>query len=170
MPDKLNNFTLVLASASPRRAELLRAAGIEFTVRSADIDETQLPNESPHAYVARLSQQKAQAVAQRDEIVLGADTTVVIGDEVAGKPADADDARRMLALLSGQWHDVLTAVAVASWTAGRKNILPGFAPGALTASSLIKTTAARDISIVIAAAALTAGKFSIILEVVQPLV
>ena len=67
-------------------------------------------------------------------------------------------------------NDVLTAVAVASWTAGRKNILPGYAPGALTASSLIKTTAARDISIVIATAALTAGKFSIILHVVQPLV
>jgi septum formation protein len=112
MTDKPNNFTLILASASPRRADLLRAAGIEFTVRVADIDETQLPNEAPHAYVARLARQKAQAVARPDETVLGADTTVVIGDEIAGKPVDAEDARRMLRLLSGQWHEVLTAVAL----------------------------------------------------------
>ena len=112
MTDKLNNFSLVLASASPRRAELLRAAGIEFTVRVADIDETQLPDESPHAYVARLARQKAQAVARPDETVLGADTTVVIGNEIAGKPVDTDDARRMLRLLSDQWHEVLTAVAL----------------------------------------------------------
>ena len=65
MTDKLNNFTLILASASPRRADLLRAAGLEFTVRIADIDETQLANESPSAYVERLSRQKAQAVAQK---------------------------------------------------------------------------------------------------------
>jgi septum formation protein len=112
MTDKLNNFSLVLASASPRRADLLRAAGIEFAVRVADIDESLLPDETPHAYVARLSQQKAQAVAQPGEIVLGADTTVVIGDEIAGKPADRADALRMLALLSGQWHEVLTGVAL----------------------------------------------------------
>ena len=112
MTDKLNNLTLVLASASPRRADLLRAAGLEFTVRVADIDETQLPDEAPHAYVARLAQQKAQAVARPDETVLGADTTVVIGREIVGKPVDAEDARRMLRLLSGQWHEVLTAVAL----------------------------------------------------------
>ena len=112
MTDKLNNFALVLASASPRRADLLRAAGLEFTVRVADLDETQLPNESPHEYVARLARQKAQAVARADETVLGADTTVVIGNEIAGKPVDVEDARRMLRLLSGQWHEVLTAVAV----------------------------------------------------------
>ncbi len=112
MTDKLNNFSLVLASASPRRADLLRAAGIEFTVRVADIDETQLPDEAPRDYVARLARQKAQAVARSDETVLGADTTVVIGNEIAGKPIDAEDARRMLRLLSGQWHEVLTAVAL----------------------------------------------------------
>jgi septum formation protein len=112
MTDKLNNFSLVLASASPRRADLLRAAGIKFAVRVADIDESLLPNETPHAYVARLSQQKAQAVAQPGEIVLGADTTVVIGDDIAGKPTDKVDAMRMLALLSGQWHEVLTGVAL----------------------------------------------------------
>lgn len=112
MTDKLNNFSLVLASASPRRADLLRAAGLEFTIRVADIDETQLPDESPHAYVARLARQKAQAVARPDEIVLGADTTVVIGQQVAGKPIDAEDARRMLRMLSGEWHEVLTAIAL----------------------------------------------------------
>lgn len=107
---------LILASASPRRAELLRAAGIEFTVRVADVDETLLPGEVPRAYVQRLAQQKAQAVVQAGELVLGADTTVVInsdeGSEIAGKPVDAEDARRMLRQLSGQWHAVLTGVAL----------------------------------------------------------
>ncbi len=109
-------MTIILASASPRRADLLRAAGLEFTVRVADIDETQLPDESPRDYVTRLARQKAQAVARPDETVLGADTTVVFktqgGNEIAGKPVDAEDARRMLRLLSGQWHEVLTAVAL----------------------------------------------------------
>ncbi|MGH9841541.1 MAG: Maf family protein, partial [Blastocatellia bacterium] len=106
-------MTLVLASASPRRAELLRAAGInDFTVRVADIDETQLPDESPRDYVLRLSREKAQAVAKGGELVLGADTTVVIHDRIAGKPIDAEDARRMLRALSGQWHEVLTAVTL----------------------------------------------------------
>ena len=77
--------TLILASASPRRSELLRAAGIDFTVRVANVDETQWPAEAPDAYVARLSRIKALAVAQPDEIVLGADTTVVINAETAGK-------------------------------------------------------------------------------------
>lgn len=104
--------TIVLASASPRRAELLRAAGIDFTIRVADVDETLWPDEAPQAYVARLAQTKALAVAQADEIVLGADTTVVIGDEIAGKPVNLDDAKRMLQLLSGQWHEVLTGVSL----------------------------------------------------------
>jgi septum formation protein len=105
---------LILASASPRRAELLRAAGIDdFTIRAADIDETQLPDESPREYVLRLSREKARTVAQGDELVLGADTTVVIHNEIAGKPLDAEDARRMLRSLSGQWHEVLTAVSLA---------------------------------------------------------
>ncbi len=104
---------LILASASPRRAELLRAAGINnFTIRVADIDETQFPDESPRDYVLRLSREKAQAVAEGDELVLGADTTVVIHNQVAGKPIDAEDARRMLRTLSGQWHQVLTAVTL----------------------------------------------------------
>ncbi|HEX9000274.1 MAG TPA: Maf family protein [Blastocatellia bacterium] len=107
-----NHKPLVLASASPRRSELLRAAGIEFTVRVADIDETVLPGESPGDYVRRLAGEKAQAVARAGEMVLGADTTVVIGGEIAGKPVDAEDARRMLKLLSGQWHEVLTGVSL----------------------------------------------------------
>lgn len=104
---------LVLASASPRRAELLRAAGIhDFTILVADIDETQSPGESPREYVLRLSREKAHAVARSEDLVLGADTTVVIGDEIAGKPTDPEDARRMLRALSGQWHEVLTAVTL----------------------------------------------------------
>jgi septum formation protein len=103
---------LILASGSPRRAELLRAAGIEFTVRIADVDETILPGESPRDYVLRLSRDKALAVAGEDEILLGADTTVVIEDEIAGKPVDIEDARRMLKALSGKWHEVLTGVTL----------------------------------------------------------
>ena len=103
---------LILASASPRRAELLGAAGIEFTIRVADVDETVLAGETPSAYVLRLAQEKAQAVARPGELVLGADTTVVVGEVIAGKPEDAEDARRMLRLLSGTWHEVLTAVAL----------------------------------------------------------
>jgi septum formation protein len=103
---------LILASGSPRRAELLRAAGIEFTIRIADVDEAILPGESPRDYVLRLSRAKAVAVAGEDEIVLGADTTVVIEDEIAGKPVDAEDARRMLRALSGKWHEVLTGITL----------------------------------------------------------
>ena len=108
----MNFPSIILASASPRRAELLRTAGINFTVRVADIDEEQLPDESPRDYVLRLSREKALAVAQPTEIVLGADTTVVIGNETAGKPLDVADAKRLLSLLSGNWHEVLTGVSL----------------------------------------------------------
>jgi septum formation protein len=104
---------LILASSSPRRAELLRAAGINFTVRVADIDETVRPNELPRDYVVRLSREKARAVARDNELALGADTTVVINGEIAGKPADPEDAGRMLRALSGRWHEVLTGVTLA---------------------------------------------------------
>ncbi|MBK9314908.1 MAG: septum formation inhibitor Maf [Acidobacteria bacterium] len=103
---------LILASTSPRRAELLTAAGIEFAVRAADVDETLLPGESPADYVLRLSRSKALAVARPGDLVLGADTTVVIHDEIAAKPIDHADAKRMLRALSGQWHDVLTGVTL----------------------------------------------------------
>ena len=108
----LKDLNLVLASGSPRRLELLQAAGFDFTVRVADVDETVLPNELPSDYVARLSREKALAVAACGELVLGADTTVVVGNEIIGKPVDDRDAERMLRLLSGAWHEVLTGVSL----------------------------------------------------------
>jgi len=102
---------LVLASQSPRRAEILRNAGIPFVIRIADIDETLLEAERPAPYVRRLAAAKAYAVhSSADEIVLAADTTVVAHGEVLAKPADAADARRMLHLLSGRRHEVLTGI------------------------------------------------------------
>lgn len=105
---------IVLASASPRRAELLRAAGIDFEVIPAHIDETAHPRELPDAYVRRIADAKARAVASRvaDRVILAADTTVVIDDQMLAKPEDDDDAKRMLRMLSGRRHEVLTAVAV----------------------------------------------------------
>jgi septum formation protein len=103
---------LVLASQSPRRAELLRQAGISFEVRVANIDENRMPGESPADYVRRLALAKARAVARDGETVLGADTVVVAGGAVLGKPADAAEARRMLELLSGRAHQVLTGIAI----------------------------------------------------------
>jgi septum formation protein len=104
---------LVLASQSPRRAEILRQAGIPFTVRVSSVDETPLPGEKPEDYVARLAERKAFAVAAAPgEVVLGADTTVVAGSEMLAKPADAADARRMLALLSGRRHEVMTGICL----------------------------------------------------------
>jgi septum formation protein len=104
---------LVLASQSPRRAEILRQAGIPFLVRSAPVDETPLPDESPEDYVQRLAEAKASAVsAAPDETVLGADTTVVVGGEMLAKPLDAADARRMLTLLAGRQHQVLTGICL----------------------------------------------------------
>jgi len=96
---------LVLASRSPRRAELLRAAGIEFIIRTADIDETPLPDEAASDYVVRLAREKALEVSRSaDEVILGADTTVVLGSEIMGKPLDAHDASRMLRALAGRRH------------------------------------------------------------------
>jgi len=105
---------LILASGSPRRAEILTSVGWEFTKDSADIDETELPGESPEDYVQRLAREKAGAVAERyeDALVLGADTTVLIDHQIIGKPADLTDAKRMLKMLSGNWHEVLTGVAL----------------------------------------------------------
>lgn len=105
---------LILASASPRRAELLRAAGIEFDVHPAHVDERVLGDESPDAYVRRVAEAKARAINERfaRAIVLAADTTVVADHHLLGKPIDVEDARRMLLLLSGRAHDVITAVTV----------------------------------------------------------
>jgi len=104
---------LHLASASPRRAELLRALGIEFTVSSADIDETPMPDELPADMVVRLSREKALAV-DADAVVLAADTAVVLDNTAFGKPGDFEEARSMLSILSGRRHEVVTGVAVRS--------------------------------------------------------
>ena len=105
---------LVLASGSPRRAEILERAGWPHEIVVAGIDETVLPNEDPAAYVQRLARSKAEAVASRLEtgLVLGADTTVVVANQILGQPVDEAEARRMLRLLNAKWHDVLTGVAV----------------------------------------------------------
>jgi septum formation protein len=105
---------IILASGSPRRAEILTSVGWGFTKDVPDIDESELPGEPPDSYVQRLAQEKAEAVAFRHpgEIVLGADTTVVIDGEIIAKPVDIADAKRMIRLLSGRWHEVLTGVAV----------------------------------------------------------
>ena len=107
---------LVLASGSPRRAEILTAVGWNFEKQVADVDETERSNEDPHAYVLRLAEEKSVTVAAErpESIVLGADTTVVIDGRIIGKPLDLDDARRMLRMLSGKWHEVLTGIAVTS--------------------------------------------------------
>lgn len=105
---------LILASGSPRRVEILNSIGWEFEKHVADIDESLREGESPEDYVVRLAREKAEAVAVKfpESVVLGADTTVVIDNQILGKPVDMDDARRMLRLLSGNWHEVLTGVAV----------------------------------------------------------
>jgi septum formation protein len=103
---------IVLASASPRRRELLGGLGVPFTVRAAEIDETPHPGEAPDLYVLRLAREKAQAAGRAGELVLAADTSVVIDGEILGKPRDDADAERMLRLLSGRKHEVLTGVAL----------------------------------------------------------
>ncbi len=104
---------LVLASSSPRRAEILRIVGWPFEALTANVDESLVPGESAVAYVKRLAREKAEAVARRTSgVVLGADTVVVVGGGILGKPRDEADARRMLRLLSAKWHEVLTGVAL----------------------------------------------------------
>jgi septum formation protein len=107
---------LVLASASPRRRELLTQAGYSFDVHPAHIPEDPLPNEDPIAYVIRLAREKAQVVfdelSDTGAVVLGADTTVTLDNHILGKPEDAADAARMLRLLSGRTHRVITGIAV----------------------------------------------------------
>ncbi len=105
---------LVLASASPRRVELLGVLGLPFSQQPADIDETQRPAESPAAYVVRMAQEKAAAVAPRNpgSVIIGADTTVVIDGLALGKPKDRADGLAMLQRLSGRTHEVLTGICV----------------------------------------------------------
>jgi septum formation protein len=129
----LSFMRLILASASPRRAELLTAAGFSFEVRVADVDERVQVGETPSVYVARLAVEKARRVrppspvpgfgamgpvspvpAFEDVVVLGADTAVVVDGEIMGKPQDDDDAVRMLTRLSGRTHQVMTGVSLLS--------------------------------------------------------
>ncbi len=110
---------VVLASSSPRRRDLLNLIGIPHEVRPANIDETMRPREAPRRYAERLAREKASAIALPDPdlITIGADTVVVVNRKVLGKPSDAADAARMLGMLSGREHTVITAVAVSR---GRK--------------------------------------------------
>jgi septum formation protein len=109
---------LVLASASPRRAEILRNAGFSFEIFPADVDETPRPDERAEDYVRRLAEEKARVAVKRfahaatPVIVIAADTTVVAGGHMLGKPENREDARRMLRLLNGQTHEVLTGISV----------------------------------------------------------
>ena len=104
---------IILASASPRRAELLRNAGIEFTVRAARIDEARRAGEEAEAYVRRLAVEKAKAVESKPgQVVLAADTTVRLGTRILEKPANPEEALEMLEALSGQTHDVLTGICL----------------------------------------------------------
>ncbi len=104
---------LILASESPRRREILERAGLEFDVCVAGVDESAAAGESPDEHVRRLARAKAEAVSlPQGGIVLGADTVVVVDGKILGKPADPEDAIRMLRLLAGRWHEVVTGVCL----------------------------------------------------------
>jgi septum formation protein len=104
---------LILASQSPRRSEILRQAGIPFVVKPADVDESVHPGEPVEDYVRRVAEQKAIAVETASgDVVLGADTVVLIGGEILGKPRDRADAVRMLAQLAGREHEVITGICL----------------------------------------------------------
>ena len=104
---------LILASQSPRRRELLTVAGLKFSVRSRPVSEVRREGETPEAYVSRLAREKAEAAwVDADEIVLGADTVVVLDERVLEKPSDENDARAMVRLLSGRTHVVMTGICL----------------------------------------------------------
>jgi len=109
-----NRQPIVLASASPRRQELLRNAGVEFIVRAADIAEVPLANESPTAFAERMAREKALVARESspEHVILAADTVVALDDQILGKPEDPEDAVRMLRLLSGKTHWVITGVCL----------------------------------------------------------
>src|SRR2546429_9083320 len=131
MEDKRNNQVsqersitipkLILASASPRRAEILRSVGWPFEALPAHIDESRQDGEKADAYVERVARVKAEAVAARSpgSLVLGADTVVVVDDQILGKPRNEANAKRMLRVLNGRWHQVLTGMAVVNVSDGR---------------------------------------------------
>ena len=103
---------LVLASGSPRRRELLLSMGIDVEIRPADVDESALPGEQPEKHVLRLARDKSRSRVRHGELVLAADTVVVIDEDILGKPRDADEAREMLGRLAGRLHTVFTGVAL----------------------------------------------------------
>lgn len=120
-------YPLILASASPRRRELLEQIGLRFTVQPVDVDETPRDGEAPDLYVLRMAREKALA-CQRSSgnthaLVLGADTSVVFAGAIMGKPRDRDEARAMLQRLSGHEHEVMTGVALAGPTAVRERVV-----------------------------------------------
>jgi septum formation protein len=133
---------LVLASASPRRSELLRSVGLAFEVMPADIDEATLPGEAPTDYVTRLSNEKARVVAERvggGALVIAADTTVDVDGRILEKPIDDADARRMLRLLSGRTHLVHTGVTAVG--------PPGDGAGEDRGSTIVVETAVRFVEL-----------------------
>jgi septum formation protein len=132
---------IVLASASPRRQELLRSAGIQFTVQAADINETPVAGESPRDCAERLAREKALAIFQGrpHNYVLGADTIVVVDDTILGKPRDVDDAGRMLRLLSGRTHAVITGVCLVEPDLGEPDLGEPAASRQLPVASKITT-------------------------------
>ncbi|MBI9020091.1 MAG: septum formation inhibitor Maf [Verrucomicrobia bacterium] len=103
---------LILASGSPRRAELLRQAGLEFEIIVPQIDEAPLPGETPDAFVCRTAREKAESLPANSAVILAADTAVVDGARILGKPLDAEDAKNMLRSLSGRTHEVMTGVCL----------------------------------------------------------
>jgi septum formation protein len=112
MPDK--EPRIILASSSPRRADLLRTIGVEFEVVPSHVQERPHPDEAPADYITRLARAKAISIARHREqgLVIGADTIVVLDGRILGKPADEGEAGRMLRSLSGRWHAVMTGVAL----------------------------------------------------------
>ena len=112
MPDK--EPKIILASSSPRRAELLRTIGVEFEIAPSQVQERPHPDEAPADYITRLARAKAISIARQREqgLVIGADTIVVLDGRILGKPADEVEAGKMLRSLSGRWHAVMTGVAL----------------------------------------------------------
>ncbi len=113
---------IVLASTSPRRAELLKQIGVEFELASGNVQERPHPDEAPRDYITRLARAKVIAVAREREtgLIIGADTVVVLDGQLLGKPKDAADAERMLRSLSGRWHAVMTGVALYDVATGQE--------------------------------------------------
>ena len=132
---------LVLASRSPRRAEILTQLGVAFIVDAANLDESPVVGESPREHVLRLATAKCLSVAARhsaDAVVLGADTTVDVDGEIFGTPRDIDDARQMLLRLAGRTHHVHTAVCVTGHVTGHE---PGHEPGEQTSYQAVLDSA-----------------------------